>query len=74
MGIFACAGHLFLILSLKYADASKLAPFGYFEIITNVMLGYYFFNDFPNVWTWTGLSIIVMSGIYISIRERSFSK
>ena len=27
IGIFACIGHLFLILSLKYADASKLAPF-----------------------------------------------
>ena len=47
MGIFACLGHLFLILSLKYADASKLAPFGYFEIVTNIILGYYFFSDFP---------------------------
>jgi len=70
MGIFACLGHLFLILSLKYADASKLAPFGYFEIITNVILGYYFFGDFPHYWTWVGLSIIVCSGIYISLRER----
>ena len=71
MGIFACLGHLFLILSLKYADASKLAPFGYFEIVTNVMLGYYFFGDFPHYWTWVGLSIIVCSGIYISLREKS---
>ena len=71
MGIFACLGHLFLILSLKYADASTLAPFGYFEIVTNVMLGYYFFGDFPHYWTWFGLSIIVFSGIYITIRERS---
>jgi len=71
MGIFACLGHLFLILSLKYADASKLAPFGYFEIVTNVLLGYYFFGDFPHYWTWVGLSIIVCSGIYISLRERS---
>jgi len=70
MGIFACLGHLFLILSLKYADASKLAPFGYFEIVTNVMLGYYFFGDFPHNWTWVGLAIIVCSGIYISLRER----
>ena len=71
MGIFACLGHLFLILSLKYADASKLAPFGYFEIVTNVMLGYYFFGDFPHYWTWVGLAIIVCSGIYISLREKS---
>ena len=71
MGIFACLGHFFLILSLKYADASKLAPFGYFEIITNVILGYYFFMDLPDQWTWTGLFIIVCSGIYISVRERA---
>ena len=70
MGIFACLGHLFLILSLKYADASKLAPFGYFEIVTNVILGYYFFGDFPHYWTWVGLSIIICSGVYISFRER----
>jgi len=71
MGIFACLGHLFLILSLKYADASKLAPLGYFEIITNITLGYYFFGDFPHYWTWVGLAIIVCSGIYISLRERA---
>ncbi len=71
MGIFACLGHLFLILSLKYADASKLAPFGYFEIVTNVILGYYFFSDFPHYWTWLGLTIIICSGIYISFRERT---
>ena len=71
MGVFACLGHLFLILSLKYADASKLAPLGYFEIVTNVILGYYFFGDFPHYWTWTGLAIIVFSGIYIASRESS---
>jgi len=70
MGIFACLGHFFLILSLKYADASKLAPFGYFEIVTNVILGYYFFGDFPNYWTWVGLAIIICSGVYISFREK----
>jgi len=74
MGIFACLGHLFLILSLKYADASKLAPFGYFEIVTNVILGYYFFSDFPHFWTWLGLTIIVCSGVYISFRERTTVK
>jgi len=70
MGIFACIGHFFLILSLKYADASKLAPLGYFEIVTNVMLGYYFFSDFPDYYSWIGLLIITSSGIYISFREK----
>jgi len=69
MGIFACLGHLLLIYSLKYADASKLAPFGYFEIITNIILGYYFFKDFPDIWTFAGLIIIISSGIYVFRRE-----
>ena len=69
IGVFASIGHLFLILSLKFADASKLAPFSYFEIITNVIIGYYFFSDFPDSWTILGLLIIVFSGIYIYRRE-----
>ena len=74
IGIFACVGHLFLILSLKYADASKLAPFSYFEIITNIIIGYYFFSDFPDNWTFIGLFFLVLSGIYISRRENIVKK
>ena len=69
IGLFACIGHLFIILSLRYADASKLAPFSYFEIVTNIIIAYYFFGDFPDSWTFLGLFIIVFSGIYISRRE-----
>ena len=69
IGFFASLGHLFLILSLKYADVSKLAPFGYFEIVTNIIIGYYFFNHFPDSWTFLGLFIIISSGIYIFRRE-----
>ena len=69
IGFFASIGHLFLILSLKYADASKLAPFGYFEILPNIIIGYYFFNHFPDSWTFIGLFIIISSGTYIFRRE-----
>ena len=69
IGFFASIGHLFLILSLKYADASKLAPFGYFEIVTNIIIGYFFFNHFPDYWHFLGLFIIISSGIYIFKRE-----
>ena len=69
IGVFACIGHLFLILSLKYADASKLAPLGYTEIIPNVLIGYYFFSEFPDKWTYVGLLIIILSGLYIFRRE-----
>ena len=74
VGIFACIGHYFLILSLKYADASKLAPFSYFEIVTNIIIGYYFFGDFPDNWTFLGLFIIISAGVYIYRRDNLYRK
>ena len=71
IGVFACIGHFFLILSLKYADASKLAPLGYTEIIPNILIGYFFFAEIPDKWTYLGLVIIILSGLYIFKREQS---
>ena len=71
IGSFA---HLLMIISFRYAEASKLAPFAYFEIITNVLIGFFYFKDFPNKWIWIGLSFIVLSGVYISLRESSRKK
>ena len=74
IGLIASVAHLFIILSLKYADASKLAPLGYTEIITNIIISYYFFHELPDNWTYLGLFIIVLSGLYISRREHYLSK
>ena len=62
-------GHFLIILSLRLGEASKLAPLGYFEISTNILVGYVFFDDLPDIWIYLGLLLIVMSGIYIFIRE-----
>ena len=67
-------GHFLIILSLRLGEASKLAPLGYFEISTNILVGYAFFGDLPDLWIYLGLSLIVFSGIYIFIRENKESK
>jgi len=67
-------GHFLIILSLRLGEASKLAPLGYFEISTNIFVGYAFFGDLPDLWIYLGLSLIVFSGIYIFIRENKESK
>ena len=69
IGFFASIGHLLLILSLKLADASKLAPFGYFEILPNVIISYYFFNNVPDILHLSGLVLIIGSGVYIFKKE-----
>ena len=69
IGFFASIGHLLLILSLKLADASKLAPFGYFEILPNVIISFYFFNNVPDIFHLAGLVLIIGSGVYIFKKE-----
>ena len=74
LALIGTLAHFLLILSLNYAEASKLAPLTYSEIVMNVIIGYYFFGDFPDQWIWLGLIIIVSSGVYISLRENVIKK
>ena len=70
MGLLAALGHYMIIKSFEYAEASVLAPYGYSEIIMASLIGYFVFGNFPDLYSWIGISIIIFSGIYISIRER----
>ncbi|MEE2745446.1 MAG: hypothetical protein VX617_01055, partial [Pseudomonadota bacterium] len=62
-------GQLFLIFSLVAAEAAVVAPFGYFAIIVATVIGYQVFGNVPSLTTWIGMLIIVVSGIYIGVRE-----
>ncbi len=74
MGLIAALGHLCVIKAYEWGEASMLAPFGYSEIVTMTLVGYLFFGDFPDSWTWAGIAVITGSGIYISLRERRRAK
>lgn len=74
MGANAIVAHFMLIKALDYAPASLLAPFGYTELVMATAIGYFWFGDFPDHWTWVGAAIIVGSGIYISVRESRLRK
>jgi len=65
IGLVASVAHGFIIISYRMAEASKLAPLGYSEIITNIIIGYYIFADFPDTFTFIGLFTIIFSGIYV---------
>lgn len=70
MGVIGAGGHYLMIRAFEKAPAALIAPFGYAEIVTATIVGYYWFGDFPDNWTWVGIAILVASGIYISVRER----
>lgn len=69
MGAFGALAHFLIIRAFEHAPAAVLGPVSYVEIIMAVAIGWIAFGDFPDRWTWTGIAVIVASGIYISVRE-----
>lgn len=69
VGAIAAVGHYLLIKAFDYAEASVLAPFGYGEIVMATVVGYIGFGDFPDIVTWSGIAVIIGSGVYIALRE-----
>lgn len=70
LGVFATSGHLLVVFALQRADAGLLAPFQYLEVVTASFLGYLIFHDIPSNTTIIGVSIIIISGLYLIHRER----
>ena len=64
-------GHYAIVRAYDHAEASLLAPLAYTEMITATILGFLFFGDFPDMWTFVGVGILIACAIYISMRERA---
>ena len=70
LGLIGAAGHYLVIRAFHYGPAAVITPLGYVELIGTAALGYLIFDNFPDVWTWIGAAIIIVSGLYIALRER----
>lgn len=56
-------GNLLLLFAYKHAPATRIAPLVYFQLVAAVGLGWLIFGDLPDVWTWTGLVVILGAGL-----------
>ena len=64
IGIFFSLGLYFQIIALSMARAGIIQPFHYTLIFWAIILGYIFYDDFPDIPTLIGALVITISGIY----------
>jgi drug/metabolite transporter (DMT)-like permease len=55
-------GNVLMLFAYKMHEASKLAPFVYFQLISAVVLGWLIFAEWPDVWVIAGMCMIVVAG------------
>ncbi|MGD9805847.1 MAG: DMT family transporter [Hyphomicrobiaceae bacterium] len=72
--IFSLVGQMCVIISVRSADISAVAPFRYTIIIFAIASGILVFGHFPDAMTLTGTAIVVAAGLYTFYREQSLRR
>ena len=69
VGIFATIAQLSMTEALKVAETTAIMPIDFTRLLWAAAIGYLWFGEFPDIWTWIGGVIIFSSSIYITYRE-----
>jgi drug/metabolite transporter (DMT)-like permease len=69
LGLSATVGQVFLTRAFAAADASAVLPFDFSRLVFVSILGFLFFGERPDLWTWVGGGVIVAAAAYIAHRE-----
>ena len=70
-GVTATLAFLLLFTAYSVASPSVVSPFEYSILLWSSLGGWIFFDEIPSLRTILGIFIIVVSGIYIFIREKA---
>jgi drug/metabolite transporter (DMT)-like permease len=69
MGIFAAIASVLFTWAYKSAPSSFVAPFEYTAMIWAVLYGLLFFGDFPDLFSWIGMAIVIAAGLWMAHRD-----
>jgi len=74
IGLIATVSHLCMTRAFRAADASAVMPFDYSRIVLVSIMGYLWFDEKTDLWTWVGAAIIIGSSLYIVYREAQVAR
>jgi drug/metabolite transporter (DMT)-like permease len=70
-GIALSAGFICLVVGMRNAEMSAVAPFRYFTLLWALLMGYFAWSEVPDTLAWVGIGIVVAAGLYAFGRERA---
>lgn len=69
--VFITSGFIFIVATIRLGDLSATAPFRYAEILFAIVAGMLVFNEFPDLWAYAGMAMIITAGLYAAGLETS---
>jgi drug/metabolite transporter (DMT)-like permease len=69
MAAIGTCAHICLTRAFRAADASAVLPFDFAKMPFAAAIGWFFFAEGVDAWTWAGSAVIVASTAYIARRE-----
>jgi drug/metabolite transporter (DMT)-like permease len=70
LGVFSTVSHMCVVLALRHAPASVVAPVQYLELAAATLYGWAVFGDVPVPMAWAGMAVVAGAGLYVWSRER----
>ncbi len=74
VGVFGTLGQYAITRAITVADARIVQPFDFARLPFAAALGYVFFGEVSDLWTWVGAVVIFTAGYDVLARERSGTK
>ena len=68
--VFLSLAYYFLIVAMRSGEMSLVAPFRYSGLLFALLIGYLVWEELPNLMAWTGILLLVVSGLMI-LREEN---
>lgn len=65
VGLFGTATQRCLTRAYAAADATVVVPFDFSRLIFAAVIGFLLFNEFPDIWTWVGGTIICLAILWM---------
>jgi drug/metabolite transporter (DMT)-like permease len=70
VGAFSVLAQILFVQGLREAEVTAVTPVGFVRLLWAALIGYLFFAEVPDAWTWLGGFMIFASVTYIAWRER----
>ncbi len=71
VGAMGTVSQIMLANAFKLADATVVLPCDFTKLIWAALVGYFWFGEVPDAWTWVGGTVIFAATLFIALRERA---